>query len=392
MWDESRPAVLAKGMYFPDKARLIRAVKIYSVRECWEMTVRESTTEVYKAVCHRDFMGCHWMLRASKKKSGLWKVVAVDDNGQIFPLAFAICANESEETWMLFLNNLKQHEPYAYHRYCVRHLKANFQKKYPDKALHDLMWMAATEHQQYNFMRHMEAIRQLDPRVYTWLMGHELHIWTLHIAERFVERHGAASALMDRGVQFMPIPMRIFERYRRRAHWHSFLQYDHDRGIFDVKTAIRGHRGNNLQTVNEANRFCSCGKWTIYHMPCAHALKCFQQVGLRETNYIDRQYCVAAYVDTYSRQLQPLGAQHYWPPEPFKMVCNKDYLHKLQVQKRTRIRNQMDVGDTIYVRKCGICSQTGHGRRKCPSGGVRGGSNPAPGASSSNVPNYQGYT
>ncbi|XP_070004340.1 uncharacterized protein [Nicotiana sylvestris] len=229
MWDESRPAVLEKGMYFPDKARLIRAVKIYSVRECREMTIRESTTEVYKAVCRRDFMGYHWMLRASKKKSGLWKVgkyisthkcemdtfnknhfnlnvdlislvlipylevsirfkikkcitavhqeymatlqyfisrtivewrherslditeyifnyvfwsfkpvidgfvhcrpvifidgthvygkydikllivVAVDANGQIFPLAFAICANESEETWTLFLNHLKQH-------------------------------------------------------------------------------------------------------------------------------------------------------------------------------------------------------------------------------------------------------------------------------------------
>ncbi|XP_070035610.1 uncharacterized protein [Nicotiana tomentosiformis] len=81
--------------------------------------------------------------------------VAVDTNGQIFPLAFAICANESQETWTLFLNHLKEHvvkkrsviclisdrhggilssvenlpawqEPYAYHCYCVRHFKANF--------------------------------------------------------------------------------------------------------------------------------------------------------------------------------------------------------------------------------------------------------------------------
>nr|XP_009796745.1 PREDICTED: transcription factor TCP3-like [Nicotiana sylvestris] len=47
MWDESRPAMRVKGMYFPDKALLIRAVKIYSVRECREMTVRESTMEEY---------------------------------------------------------------------------------------------------------------------------------------------------------------------------------------------------------------------------------------------------------------------------------------------------------------------------------------------------------
>ncbi|XP_070016979.1 uncharacterized protein [Nicotiana sylvestris] len=281
--------------------------------------------------------------------------------------------------------------------------------------------MTATEHQQCKFTRLMEVIRQLDPRAYTWLMGHELHMWTLYadggrrwgalttnvsesfngllksasgllvtamarmtfkqIAERFVERHRVASVLIDRGVQFMPILMRRFEKYKRRAHWHLFLQYDHDRGIFEVKTTIRGHCGNNLQTVNEASRLCSCGKWTIYHMPCTHALKCFQQVGLGATNYIDRQYSVAAYLDTYSGQLQPLGVEHYWPPEPFEMVCNKDYLRKLQVQKRTRIRNQMDVSDTVYACKCGIYSQTGHDRRKCPSGGVRGGGNPAPGAS-----------
>ncbi|XP_070022741.1 uncharacterized protein [Nicotiana sylvestris] len=88
---------------------------------------------------------------------------------------FAICANESEKAWMLFLNHLKQHvvkqrsgiclvsdqhdsilssiehllewkESYAYQRYCVRHMKANFKKKYPNKDLHYLMRMAVTDH------------------------------------------------------------------------------------------------------------------------------------------------------------------------------------------------------------------------------------------------------
>ncbi|XP_070004950.1 uncharacterized protein [Nicotiana sylvestris] len=35
--------------------------------------------------------------------------VVVDANGQIFLLAFSIFANESQETWTLFLNHLKQH-------------------------------------------------------------------------------------------------------------------------------------------------------------------------------------------------------------------------------------------------------------------------------------------
>ncbi|XP_070049103.1 uncharacterized protein [Nicotiana tomentosiformis] len=126
-------------------------------------------------------------------------VVAVDDNGSIFPLAFSICANESQEAWTLFLNHLKEHvfrqrssiyliydrhggilssiqnlrawqEPYAYYRYCVRHLKANFQGTYPNKDLYDLMWMAAIDHQDCKFRRRMELIRQEDQEAYRWLM------------------------------------------------------------------------------------------------------------------------------------------------------------------------------------------------------------------------------
>ncbi|XP_070053887.1 uncharacterized protein [Nicotiana tomentosiformis] len=370
-------------------------------------------------------------------------------------------APPSQETWILFLNHLKDHvikqrsgiclisdrhsgiisslenlpvwqEPYAYHRYCVRHLKANFQKAHPNKDLHDLIWMAATDHQEHKFPRHMESIRQEDEAAYRWLMRHKLEKWTLHadgdrrwrtlttnvseafnellksarglpvtamvrisfkqMTERFVERAAAVTSLMEMGVEFMSQPMKRFEKYTRRAHWHSFLQYDHDRNIFEVRIAIHQNWGNSVHTINESRRLCSCGKWSIYHMPCSHTIKYFQHTGLGPTNYVDKQYSVAAYLNTYSGQLQPVGAEHYWPPEPYKIVCNKEFLHQRQVQKRTRIRNQMDVGDTVYARKCGICSQTGHDRRKCPSAGLGGGGNPAPSGNSSNVPDYQGYT
>ncbi|XP_070057398.1 uncharacterized protein [Nicotiana tomentosiformis] len=388
MWDESRPTVLAKGMFFPDKTRLSRAAKMYSVKECHEMTVWESTPDVYKVVCRRWFMGCHWMLRASKKKICMWKVgkyigthtCEMDTfSGNHFNLdvdlislvliphieasiryknkeciisvhqeygctitkrkeflgrkhafeivygnwdksfaalpkymaalqhfnpgtvvewklerspripeyifkyvfwafkpaidAFAICANEIQETWTLFLNHLKEYvvkqrsgiclisdrhggiissvenlpawqELYVYHLYCMRHLKANFQKGHPNKDLHDLMWMSATYHQEHKFRRHMESIRQEDEAAYRWLMRHKPKKWTLHadggrrwgilttnvseyfngllksarglpvtamvrmsfkeMAERFVKRAAAAMSLMERGVEFMP--------------------------------------------------------------------------------------------------------------------------------------------------------------------------------------------
>ncbi|XP_047259565.1 uncharacterized protein LOC124892273 [Capsicum annuum] len=85
--------------------------------------------------------------------------VGTDGNGSIFPLAFAIAANESLDTRTKFLSDLHQHvvrgregimlisdrhhkilrsvstehnwqASFAYHRYCLRHLKANYQRAY----------------------------------------------------------------------------------------------------------------------------------------------------------------------------------------------------------------------------------------------------------------------
>ncbi|XP_070057218.1 uncharacterized protein [Nicotiana tomentosiformis] len=117
-----------------------------------------------------------------------WITIGVDANGQIFPLAFAICANESiclifdRRDGILYsvraLDEWK--ELYDYHHYCVRHLKVNFQRAYPNKRLRDLIWMDATNHQERKFLMQMELIKQEDKGAYLWLRDLEIEKWTLH--------------------------------------------------------------------------------------------------------------------------------------------------------------------------------------------------------------------
>ncbi|XP_070010572.1 uncharacterized protein [Nicotiana sylvestris] len=351
MWDESGPTVLEKGMLFPDKAHVVLAMSLDVACEQEEHSIDGFSH--CRPIISID--GTHVYGKCNIK---ILIVVAVDANGQIFPLAFAIYANESQETWMLFLNYLKEHvvkqrfgicqisdrhggilssvenlpawqEPHAYHRYCVRHFKANFQKAYPNKDLHDLMWMAATDYQQHKFQRHMEFIRQEDEAAYHG--GRRWGTLTTNVLESFNGLLKSVRGLPVTDMVRMSFKQ-IAERFVERSAAPTSLM---ERGI---------------------------------------------------TNYVDQQYSVAKYLNTYSGQLQPVGAEHYWLPEPFIMVCTKSYLRRIQVQKRMRIRNQMDVSDTIYARSCGICWQTGHDRRKCPLGGN---SNQACGGCSSIVPNYQ---
>ncbi|XP_033512798.2 uncharacterized protein [Nicotiana tomentosiformis] len=157
----------------------------------------------------RPFISIDGIHMCGKYDMKMLIAVGVDANGQIFLIAFAICANESQETWTWFINHLEEHvvkqrsgvclisdryggilssvraldewkELYGYYRYCVRHLKANFQRAYPNKSLHDLMWIATTDHQERKFLMQMEFISQEDEEAYLWLRNLEIEKRTLH--------------------------------------------------------------------------------------------------------------------------------------------------------------------------------------------------------------------
>ena len=52
--------------------------------------------------------------------------------------------------------------PNAKHRFCVRHLHANFKKDFPGKVLKDAMWSAARAATKNSFDFHMDELKKLD--------------------------------------------------------------------------------------------------------------------------------------------------------------------------------------------------------------------------------------
>ncbi|KAL3537072.1 hypothetical protein ACH5RR_000438 [Cinchona calisaya] len=110
--------------------------------------------------------------------------VGRDVNNQMHPLAIALVESECRDSWGWFLETLinhigKPHErgwiflsdrqkglintiedqfPGVEHRFCVRHMYANFQPKFKDKQLRDIMWEAAKSCVPEKFEAHMREM------------------------------------------------------------------------------------------------------------------------------------------------------------------------------------------------------------------------------------------
>jgi hypothetical protein len=67
---------------------------------------------------------------------------------------------------------------HAEHRFCVRHLHANFKRKgFKGKAFKDKLWVATRASNATVFKHHMKVIEGMDARAYKYLDNVNLASW-----------------------------------------------------------------------------------------------------------------------------------------------------------------------------------------------------------------------
>ncbi|KAL0380986.1 UNVERIFIED_CONTAM: hypothetical protein Sangu_0162900 [Sesamum angustifolium] len=198
--------------------------------------------------CIEGFRSCRNVISVdgthlyTKYKHKLLVAVTLDANQQVLPLAFALVDEESLASWRWFLQMLAKHLlpndddrvclisdrhsglisainyvpafkfPRGVHRFCLRHVCSNFNKKFNNIQLKDLCWRAGAEVNARKFERIMTEIRELNEEAYNWLGMIDKTQWTL----------------------------------------------SHDSGWHTVKLKHKTY---------------SCGKWGTHGIPCSHAIQ-----------------------------------------------------------------------------------------------------------------------
>ena len=135
---------------------------------------------------------------------------------------------------------------------------------------------------------------------------------------------------------------------------------------------------NDLQsfTVDLATAHCSCRKWNITSIPCAHAISCIFFNRQYAKQYVPPCYHVSTYRACYEPIITPINGQNMWRPSdvtPFQPLSKEDHLAGLRRKEQGNLMSQQVVRELAFK----TCGKLGHNKRSYK--GEIGGNSSLPG-------------
>ncbi|XP_073310000.1 uncharacterized protein [Primulina huaijiensis] len=274
--------------------------------------------------------------------------------------------------------------PYGVHRFCLRHVCSNFNAKFKDVHLKDLCWAAGTQNQICKFEAIMEAIKQKNILAHRYLAGipkekwslaHDggwrrgvmttnmseclnsvlkgarrlplsaiVHLTLLRCVQYFIERVTRGDRMVQENQLWSDYACWKYEKWSRKSSEYRVAKYDIREQTASIATVGRPSRGQHLQVVKISTSDCSCGKWTIFGIPCSHAICTVQWHSLDPMTLVQPWYNISEYLATYEGRFQPLADERYWDPPTFELNRNPVRRERRRVgrDRTTRLRNEMD--------------------------------------------------
>ncbi|KAH0761844.1 hypothetical protein KY290_017917 [Solanum tuberosum] len=378
----------------------------------------------------RPFIGLDGTFLKGQCKGQLLVAMAQDSQNCFYPLAWAVVDKETTRTWIWFLQllnnslNLKDGQtvtfmsdmqkglinavktvlPLSHHRYCVRHIEANWMKRFRSGEMKKLLWWAAWSTYEEDFKDQLSALGALSKSAakdllkyppQTWCRAYldticknqmvdnnfteSFNSWILEargkpilkmledirikIMNRLREKEEDASKWTT---DYSPKCMKLFTAYMRIAQLCS-VDFNGDLG-YEVS------EGEDRHTVNLVEKKCTCRSWQLTGIPCPHAIKAMLYQKIEPKNEINWWYSKEAYLMTYRAKLMPVRGEQFWNVLPEHAIDPPDLVKTVGRPKTKRTREKdaaiKRAGEWAHSRKgtkmtCSKCGETTHNARTC---------------------------
>lgn len=294
------------------------------------------------------------------------------------------------------------------HRLCLRHLYANFKKKFGGgTAIRDLMMGAAKATYYQAWEEKMMQLKALDPGAWEWLMKHNTKLWCKHaftyyskcdvlmnnISESF---NSTILLARDKPIISMCEWIRTYLmnristiRSKVGAWQHRIMPMPRKR--LDREVALSGEwiptwriadefevgklYGGFQYIVDIGKRTCTCGFWELVGIPCRHAVAAMGKRSRKPEDYVDDCYSKETYEICYSFNVSAINGQDMWPNVEVEDMLPPTYKKGPGRPKKLRRREPDEPDARKYKRqnskyRCTKCNQLGHNNRSCKSSTV----------------------
>ncbi|XP_020273842.1 uncharacterized protein LOC109848639 [Asparagus officinalis] len=318
----------------------------------------------------RPLIGLDRTLLRSKYLGTLLLATGFDGDGALFPLAFGVVDEESDENWIWFLSELhallEDHTenmprltilsdmqkgivdgvdfnfPTAFHGFCMCHLSDSFRKEFSNTVLVNLLWEAAHALTVIEFEAKILEIEDISQEAALWIRRIPPRLWATAYFEGIRYGHLTANIaeslnswiLEGSGlpiIQTMECIRRQLmtwfnERREASEQWSSILIPSAERSLSEAVERAREyqviraneaefevvsqHEGANI--VDIRNRCCLCRGWQLYGLPCAHGVAALFSCRQNVNRYAESCFTVTTYRKTYSETIHPIPDKSLW--------------------------------------------------------------------------------
>ncbi|KAE8715654.1 hypothetical protein F3Y22_tig00110162pilonHSYRG00103 [Hibiscus syriacus] len=277
-------------------------------------------------------------------------------NRNILPVAFALVQGEDTESWAFFLKNLRLHvvtrervciisdrgagikaamdslgtmyrPPHVQHRYCVRHIAANYYGKYKKNDERQLVVRMGVRvhygHQQRNVTnaydggyRYGHMTTNLAEAINSTLKGARyLPVTALvkttyfRLGQLFAKLGGQALTWMQNGHIYHPRLVADLQKKMATSNGMLVTNFSRTRELFrvtEMPRPLQGIEANSFR-VNLQERWCDCGFFQALKYPCSHVIAACSHSHLDYKNYVDPVYQLSQVFKVYEFEFPPIG-------------------------------------------------------------------------------------
>ncbi|XP_072989166.1 uncharacterized protein [Typha latifolia] len=355
---------------------------------------------------------------------------AVDADHTLFPLAFGIVDAESDDNWIWFLSELRKllgvntdkmpiltilserqkgiveavetHFPTAFHGFCLRYVSENFRDEFKNSKLVNLFWNAVYALTPAEFDSKVAEMMEVQD-VMPWFHLFPPNLWAVAYFEGVRYGHfslGITEVLYKWALDCHELPIvQMMEHIRHELtywftdrrnmamSWTSVLVPSAEKVISEAIADSRCYqvlRANKVEfeivssertnIVDIQTRCCSCRRWQMYGIPCAHAAAALLSCGEDVRLYAQECFSIRKYREAYSEIIYPIPDRNIWKESASGMeggggkadiIIRPPKIRRPPGRPKKKVLRIESLKRPKRVVQCGRCHLLGHSQKKC---------------------------